>query len=309
MRRACPVRPDHAVQRRTSQGPPRRRRETRGNRECRDNTDGRGDACVAPTPCARTMRFNSEHRRVRPGGVARHGATVNAGTTPTVGPTHASALRGEVPVHWGVTRLGNAATNRRDDTRGAPAMRWRRPTRLPHFDYSQQGAYFVTICTRNRACLFGEVVDGEMQLNDVGEVAHAIWERIPTHVPLVETDAWVVMPNHVHGVIVIARSDTAVSPNTRTSPTAGATHASPLPRPSGPPKRSLGAIVGSYKAAVSRRVNVLRRSRGAPIWQRNYYEHVIRDDTALNRIRQYIVENPARWAEDPENPARSPCDG
>ena len=216
---------------------------------------------------------------------------------------------GKVPAHWGVTRLGNAATNHRDDARAAPVTRRRRPTRLPQFDYSQQGAYFVTICTRNRACLFGEVVDGEMQLSDVGEVAHAMWERIPTHAPLVETDAWIVMPNHVHGVIFIAGSGTAGSPNTGASPTVGATHASPLQRPSGPLKRSLGAIVGSYKSAVSRRINELRQSRGAPIWQRNYYEHVIRDDTALNHIRQYIMENPARWAEDPENPVRSLCGG
>ena len=130
-----------------------------------------------------------------------------------------------------------------------------------------------------------------------------MWEQSPTHFPLVETDAWVVMPNHVHGVILIAGSDTAVSPN------AGATHASPLQRPSGPPKHSLGAIVGSYKSATSRRINELRHSRGVPVWQRNYYDHVIRDAKALNHIRQYIAENPARWADDPENPDRQPGDG
>ena len=117
-----------------------------------------------------------------------------------------------------------------------------------------------------------------------------MWEEIPTHFRHVEIDAWVIMPNHVHGVIVIP--DAPV----------GATHASPLP--SGPPKRSLGAIVGAYKSAVSKHVNRLGLLSGRSIWQRNYYDHVIRDDAALARIRQYIADNPFRWAEDPENPAR-----
>ena len=128
-----------------------------------------------------------------------------------------------------------------------------------------------------------------MRLNDVGEVARSMWEEIPAHFAQVETDAWVVMPNHVHGVLVIA--------------SVGATHASPLQRPAGPRKRSVGAIVGSYKSAVSRRVNAMYRTPGASLWQRNYYEHVIRDEAALGRIRQYIADNPARWSEDPENPA------
>ena len=84
----------------------------------------------------------------------------------------------------------------------------------------------------------------------------------------------------------------------------GATHASPLHRPSGPPKRSIGAIVGSYKSAVSKRINTMRGTPGVSVWQRNYYEHVIRTESALNRIRHYITDNPARWSEDPENPIR-----
>ena len=84
----------------------------------------------------------------------------------------------------------------------------------------------------------------------------------------------------------------------------GATHASPLQRPAGPSKRSIGAIVGSYKSAVSKRINALRGTPGVSVWQRNYYEHVIRNESTLNRIRQYIADTPARWVEDPENPAR-----
>ena len=181
---------------------------------------------------------------------------------------------------------------RRGDRPVAPTPHRRRSLRLPRFDYTQQGAYFVTVCTRNRACLFGEILNGEMQLNDIGRVAHRTWEEISTHFPQVERDAWVVMPNHVHGIIVIV------------GPPAGATHASPLQRPSGPPKRSIGAIVGSYKSAVSKRINTMRGTPGVSVWQRNYYEHVIRTESALHRIRHYITDNPARWSEDPENPIR-----
>ena len=106
---------------------------------------------------------------------------------------------------------------RRGDRPVAPTTHRRRSLRLPRFDYTQQGAYFVTVCTRNRAGVFGEIVNGEMQLNDSGRVAQRVWEEIPTHFLQVEIDAWVVMPNHVHGVLVI------------TGPHVGTTHASPLP--------------------------------------------------------------------------------
>ena len=113
--------------------------------------------------------------------------------------------------------------NSRDDAtrRGtacvAPATNRRRSLRLPRFDYTQQGAYFVTIGPRNRSCLFGEIVNGEMRLSHIGRVAYRVWKEIPTHFPQVEIDALVVMPNHIHGVLVIA------------GPPVGATHASPLP--------------------------------------------------------------------------------
>ena len=157
--------------------------------------------------------------------------------------------------------------------------------RLKGFDYTREAAYFVTISTQNQACLFGEIVNEQMRLNDAGRVAQMVWKAIPDHFSQVEIDASVVMPNHIHGIIIIV----------------GATHASP-PRQSGPPKGSLGAIVGSYKSAVSRRINQLHRTPGATVWQRNYYEHIIRNNTGLNRIRKYIADNPARWDEDTENP-------
>ena len=209
-----------------------------------------------------------------------------------------------------------ADADRRGDACVAPPSHERRSIRLLHFDYSQTGAYFVTICTRDRMCLFGDIMDGEMRLNDFGRLAHEVWERIPAHFAMVETDAWIVMPNHVHGVIFIAGPDAGGLPNAGTATGEGvapprltrATHASPLQRPSGPPMRSLGAVVGSYKSAVSKRINESGRSRRTSVWQRNYYDHIIRDATSLDRIREYIAQNPARWADDPENPQQQQSD-
>ena len=145
----------------------------------------------------------------------------------------------------------------------------RHSARLSRFDYARQGAYFVTLCTRNRACLFGDIQNGEMRLNETGELASRMWTEIPTHFPHVVIDALVIMPNHLHGVIVIPHAPV------------GATHASPLP--SGPPKRSLGAIIGAYKSAVSKHANRLGLSSGRSIRQRNYFDQFILDDASLAR--------------------------
>ena len=172
----------------------------------------------------------------------------------------------------------------------------RRSIRLKEWDYAEPGAYFVTICTYRRVHLFGRVVDGVMELNEFGEIVRACWDELPTHFPRVELDAFVVLPNHIHGIIVIIADDIV-----------GATHASPL-HPRGPAPHSLGAIVGSFKSAVTRRINVLRETPGARVWQRNYWEHIIRNAvrangrSPLHAIRRYIVYNPARWAWDRYNP-------
>ena len=172
----------------------------------------------------------------------------------------------------------------------------RRSIRLQDFDYAQTGAYFVTICTRERACLFGEVVGGDMRLNDDGKAVEACWLAIPTHFPSVHLDAIVVMPNHVHGIVVIA--DKVV----------GAKNFSPLRdktattrNPLRSPSKTIGSIVRGFKIGVTKRF----RGNGNPdqVWQRNYYEHVIRNEMSLSRIRQYIHENPMRWDFDRDNPA------
>ncbi|MDP2660314.1 MAG: transposase [Dehalococcoidia bacterium] len=172
-----------------------------------------------------------------------------------------------------------------------PILPQRRTLRLPDFDYSAAGAYFVTVCSYHRALSFND--------EGVWSMMKDVWEELPAHFSHVRTDAFVVMPNHVHGVLFITGRR--------------ARHASPLPeRPPHPPGTggpgpaagSLGVIVGSFKSAVARRINGLLATPGAQIWQRNYYEHVFRDEEKLNVIRRYIEENPLRWSEDVYNPDR-----
>ena len=186
-----------------------------------------------------------------------------------------------------------------------PNKHHRRSIRLPGYDYAQPGAYFVTINTYRRELLFGDVVNGEMQLNVYGRVAATFWERIPHHFPHVRLDGWVVMPDHIHGIIVIVECEAApdIGSEARllTFPASlgrqdsvGA--ASPGRNvPSGPASGSLGAIVGNYKSITTRRVNKIRHTPGVSIWQRNYYEHIIRNESELHRIRAYIAGNPAKW--------------
>ncbi|MGI6604111.1 MAG: transposase [bacterium] len=181
--------------------------------------------------------------------------------------------------------------------------RRRRSIRLKGYNYSQPGAYFITICTHDRECLFGAIFGGEMQLNDWGVITERCWTEIPSHFPNVALDAFVVMPNHVHGIIVIRKRNAPV----------GARHAVPL-QSTGifqtcieqfgrPVSGSIPTIIRSFKAAVTRQINELRGTPGVPIWQRNYYEHVIRDEESLDRIREYVAGNPAQWDQDSENPA------
>ena len=179
-----------------------------------------------------------------------------------------------------------------------PNRHHRRSIRLKGYDYSQAGAYFITLCTQDRACLFGKVVNGEMRLNDAGRMVLAEWNRLPERFPRVVLDAFVVMPNHVHGILVI----------TDPAPTVGATVGATLVV-----APTVGNIIGAFKSRVT--VEYIRgvKTSGWPpfrgrLWQRNYYEHIIRNERALNAIRQYIMENPRRWQMDREKEARSASD-
>ena len=180
----------------------------------------------------------------------------------------------------------------------------RRSLRLEGFDYSKEGAYFVTICTRNRECLFGAVVDGEMRLNNVGRVVQTVWGGLSDRFPTIELDAFVVMPNHVHGIFVVGA---ALAPPKRRKvgaglalPVGGAASSAPTRFAS----TTLGTVVRAFKSISAMGVNRLLSRSGQSLWQRSYYEHVIRTEQSLNRTREYIATNPLRWQLDRENPGR-----
>lgn len=176
----------------------------------------------------------------------------------------------------------------------------RRSIRLRGYDYAQPGAYFITICTFERAGLFGEVCDGEMRANAFGQVAAGEWQKTAAMRPRIRLDAFIVMPNHIHGIIVI---EDAVhrSVNRAAAPGFGERAEVHTPRPE---SDSIPTIVRLYKAATTKRINASRDLPGVPVWQRNYYERIVRDENEYHRICEYIANNPARWADDQENPQR-----
>jgi REP element-mobilizing transposase RayT len=162
----------------------------------------------------------------------------------------------------------------------------RRSIRLKGYDYTQAGAYFVTICTQDRACLFGDVVDGQMRVNECGQVVADSWLWLSVRYLHVDLDEWVVMPNHLHGIIILTGPDDRGG--SRTAPTEN--------------RKPLGRLIGAFKTISTKRLNGLRNAPRVPVWQRNYYEHIVRSEESLTRIRSYITDNPARWDEDRENP-------
>ena len=166
----------------------------------------------------------------------------------------------------------------------------RRSIRLPCWDYSHAGAYFVTICTRTRECLFGNVENGEMQLTDAGQAIIEEWLKIPEIRKEVQLDEWVVMPNHFHGIMVF-KDD------------AGAIHETPsLMTVQRRRVMALSKLMGRFKMLSAKRINKIRQTSGSALWQRNYYEHVIRNELDLHRIREYITANPAQWEMDELHP-------
>ena len=160
----------------------------------------------------------------------------------------------------------------------------RRGLRLRHYDYASAGWYFVTVCTAGRVSLFGEIVRGAMQLNEAGRAIAEAWTALPARFPRVDVDAFVVMPNHLHGILAFEAHGEEVA---------------------GPP---LGEVVGAFKSVTTVEYGRGVRAAGwsayrARLWQRNYFEHVIRDERSLEQIRQYIIDNPLQWDLDHENPA------
>ncbi len=168
-------------------------------------------------------------------------------------------------------------------------------TRLPNYDYSSNGCYFVTICTHQKHCYFGNIVNAQMQLSQVGKIAHKHWQEISNHFDGVDLDQYVIMPNHVHGIIVInrpdkPRRDVACYVSTDNDDV-DQTMSKLAPKPG-----SLGAIIRSYKSSVTRWCR--QNDDDIFCWQPRFYENIIRDQRSLNNIRQYIINNPAKWLED-----------
>jgi putative transposase len=177
--------------------------------------------------------------------------------------------------------------------------RQRTSPRLQGYDYAQSGAYFVTICTHNRARLFGEIVDRVMQLNPSGEIAAEQWYAIPEHYPDVDLDMFVVMPNHVHGIVLLTRTGrTGHALSLPDSPAIVGTRHAASSGPDVPKPPTLGNIIGSYKSAVTAQVRAALAKPELIVWQSRYHDHIVRDETGLNRIRHYIANNPALWERD-----------
>ena len=255
-----------------------------------------------------------------------------------------------------------------------PHQHHRRSIRLSGYDYRRSGAYFITINTYKHVWIFGEITEGKMQLNQIGLIVADQWRIIPHNFPHVVLDAWVIMPNHIHGIVVINNytgdvnsengnnignadfnndDDDNIDGNDGIVGIAGIAgsrgeafslqdyipceNASPLlqrmpeqllnrslnqslnhtpqqsfhqmpsrsyARPVGTKSGSLGAILQNFKSITARRINQFRRTPGATLWQRNYWEHIIRNEQELNRIRQYITYNPVNWENERKNKRR-----
>ena len=159
----------------------------------------------------------------------------------------------------------------------------RRSIRLKGYDYSQAGAYFITICTYNRQHGLGEIVNGEMQLNEFGHIVQSTWQDLVNHIAGIELGEFVIMPNHIHGIITIVGAGSEPAPTG-----AELTIAKPKQTP-------LSEIVRQLKTFSARRINLARNTPGEPVWQRNYFEYIIRNEKAYLEITQYIVDNPSQW--------------
>tara|TARA_R110002049_G_C8871257_1_gene539107 strand:- start:91 stop:642 length:552 start_codon:yes stop_codon:yes gene_type:complete len=171
----------------------------------------------------------------------------------------------------------------------------RQSIRLKKYNYSRPGFYFITICTQDRKPIFGDVIDGEMVLNNCGRVAWKFWKQIDIRYPNTQIDEFIVMPNHVHGIIEIINYPPMVE----------AIHESPLPLGNDIEmirkhrrKMLIPKIVGWYKMNTAKQINQIHQTPGTKIWHRNYYDHIIRNEQSLHQIREYIRYNPKKWNTD-----------
>lgn len=161
-------------------------------------------------------------------------------------------------------------------------MHDRRSMRLPNYDYAGSGVYFVTICTYRFSTLFGRIVNGDILLNELGRLVEMEWQKTGEIRSSVSVDLFVVMPNHLHGLLWITNGEAERIPERRSTIRA----------------KSLGSIIAQFKSIVTKRSGSLARPPRKSIWKRNYYDHIVRNERSLERIRKYILENPALWSED-----------
>ena len=168
-----------------------------------------------------------------------------------------------------------------------PEKHHRRSIRLRGYDYSRAGVYFVTLCTHHHEFLFGDIEKGRMVLNPCGGIVLEKWRWLDTRYEYIVLDEFIIMPNHFHGIIMIAGRGGGCKGGSRTAPTTDYNH------------KPLGRLIGAFKTVSTKQINELNHTPGVKLWQRNYWEHIIRDETELHRIREYIINNPARWQDDP----------
>ena len=170
----------------------------------------------------------------------------------------------------------------------------RRSMRLKGYDYSSPCAYFITICAWNRECMLGEIIDGKMKLNDYGQAVQQEWMHTGDIRPNVELDEFIVMPNHFHGILVINHRMNELR--------RGVLQYAPTDIVLRSPSQTIGAIIRGFKSSVTKSINISRDTPGMPVWQRNYFERVIRNEKELYGIRGYIRFNSVQWDMDEENP-------
>ncbi len=194
-------------------------------------------------------------------------------------------------------------------TKFDPQKHHRRSIRLKNYDYSSAGAYYVTIVTWHRDFLFGKIENGEMKLNKAGEIVQAELLELEKRLKYIQLGAFIIMPNHVHIIIFIlteagttrlglTKTNFSIPPSQNEN--IKSKDESPLPR--GPQPASLGTIISQFKSRVTKRLWNIKPLKNTPIWQRNYYEHIIRDEKDLQNKSDYIEANPILWDEDDENP-------
>ncbi|MCE2668227.1 MAG: transposase [Microcystis sp.] len=185
-----------------------------------------------------------------------------------------------------------------------PEKHHRRSIRLRNYDYSQPGAYFVTICTYQKQSWFGEIKNGQIYLNQLGKIVADEWLKTCKIRPNFKLDEWVIMPNHFHGIVIIndysgddqslGARDAPLDLGARDAPLDLGARDAPLQQK----PNSLSSCIAGFKSAVTKRINLLRQNTDTPIWQRNYYESILRDEKYLAVVREYIINNPKNWPND-----------